>query len=258
MNSTVNTTHVTTRTLVRDDVDPHATGSADTPSTSGQPPRSRHLWALAGSVAAVAASVGSLLAAIVDPVYDPATSGDPDGIMAGLADGRVELVVFHVLTTVAALLLVVFSAGLVRRLRQAVAADSLVPSVAGGGMLLTAAALVLGTSLDTEFIEGVSRPESFVAESAALYGHWIGTVPYVWLTAGLTGLAVAHASLRSKALPRWIGWVSLVLGGLTVVAGVSPLQYMAMMTATIWLLVVGLGLQFGDRAARREIHGAVL
>jgi hypothetical protein len=55
------------------------------------------------------------------------------------------------------------------------------------------------------------------------------------------------AALRHGAAPRWIGWVSAVLGGLTLIAGVSPLQYMAGFTGPLWLLVVALGFTLGGR-----------
>jgi hypothetical protein len=41
--------------------------------------------------------------------------------------------------------------------------------------------------------------------------------------------------------------VSAVLGGLTLIAGVSPLQYMAGFTGPLWLLVVALGFTLGGR-----------
>jgi hypothetical protein len=117
---------------------------------------------------------------------------------------------------------------------------------------------VAGSALDTEFIEGVTRPDTFVAESTALYGHWIGTVPYVWVTVGASALALAWVSLRHRGAPRWIGLVSLALGAASVVAGISPLQYVAGMTAPLWMLVVGVGLAVGDRAFRRGNHSAAV
>jgi len=41
-----------------------------------------------------------------------------------------------------------------------------------------------------------------------------------------------------------------VLGGVTLVLGLSPLQYMAGMTGPIWLLITAIGLALGDRARR--------
>ena len=53
-------------------------------------------------------------------------------------------------------------------------------------------------------------------------------------------LALFVASRRG-VVPRWIGLVGLVLGGLTVLLGVSPLEYMAGVTGALWLLVTALG-----------------
>jgi len=89
-----------------------------------------------------------------------------------------------------------------------------------------------------------------VPEAAVVYNHWVGTIPWVWVGAGVAAVALAIAALRHAAAPRWIGYVSLILGGLTLLVGLSPLQYLAGMTGPIWLLVVSLGFAFGDRTAR--------
>jgi len=265
--ATQSTTETIRHRLVRDDVHPSgattgaATGAATGPSAGAEPSedagrsttasRRGRAWALTGPAAALAYLAGSIAGGVADPVYDPTKSGDAGAIMAALAEHRVALGVFHALTTVAGLLLLVFGAGLARRLRARLPQGSLLPGIASAGVIVTASVQVVGSSLDTEFIEGVTRPGTFVAESSALYGHWIGTVPYVWVTAGASALALAWAALRHRSAPRWLGVVSLLLGGASVVAGISPLQYVAGMTAPLWMLVVGLGLAFGDRAFRR-------
>ncbi|GAB3445527.1 hypothetical protein GCM10027517_26620 [Phycicoccus ginsengisoli] len=244
----MSTTEFTSRTLVRDDV------AADT--ESAPPPRTRRgrgrLWALTGPLAAVAASAGSIVADLGNPVYDPQTSGDAGRILATLAQHGGALTVFHVVTSAAALLLVVYGVGVARRLRSGLPTDSMVPGLAVAGTTITAAVLLLGTGLDTEVIEGVTRPETFVEETAALYGHWIGTIPYLWTAVGLTGLAIGWAAWRYRTVPRWIGLVALVLGGLTAVAGVSPLEYVASLPGQLLVLVTGLGFALGDRAHRRQ------
>ena len=84
-----------------------------------------------------------------------------------------------------------------------------------------------------------------------MYNHWIGTIPWLWTLAGLAGVAL-FAAFRRGGVPRWIGLVGLVLGGLTLLLGVSPLQYMAGMTGPLWLLVTSLGFAFGDKAYRAD------
>ena len=51
-------------------------------------------------------------------------------------------------------------------------------------------------------------------------------------------------------MPRWMGITSLVLGGLTVVSGVLPVQYMAIVPGALWVLVISVGFLVGDKAHR--------
>ena len=97
----------------------------------------------------------------------------------------------------------------------------------------------------------MSDPDaSVVPEAAVFFGHWVGTIPWLWVGAGLAGVTVAVAALRHGATARWVGLVGAVLGGITLLLGVSPLQYMAGMTGLVWLLVTALGLAAGDRVRR--------
>lgn len=232
------TTHITTENPVRSDVSHRVA-----PTTSRR-------WTLAG-VGAGVAGIGTIVTSgMVNAVYDPEVAGDPDAILDKLADQTGAMFAFHLFTMVAAVLLVVFAAGLFRRLRTAMGEASIVPLVAFAGLLGTAVVLVLGSGLDTEFIFGLMNEEDAVnPANAALYNHWIGTIPWIWVLAGLSGLAL-FAAARAAAVPRWIGRVGLVLGGVTLLLGISPLQYMAGMTGPLLVLVVALGFCLGDRAHR--------
>jgi hypothetical protein len=48
--------------------------------------------------------------------------------------------------------------------------------------------------------------------------------------------------MRRADIPRWLTWFSLVLGSLTTLFGISPLQYMAGMVGPLWLTVTSLAL----------------
>ena len=235
-------TTITTTNPVRSDVTTEASSEPTRPHSRA--------WALAGLGAAVASIAGTVGAGLVHGVYAESTMGDDVAILESLGDDVTFMTLFHVGISAAAVLLVVFAAGLVRRLRAATPADSLVPLVAGAGVLATAVVWVMAGALDTEFIFGATAPESLVPAAAAVYGHWIGTVPGCTMLLGLGGLGVFAASRRG-GVPRWLGVAGLVLGGLTVLLGISPLQYMAGMTSALWLIVTALGFTFGDRAHRR-------
>lgn len=237
------TTHVTTHNPVRSDVSP-ITGAVEPAAT---PSRS---WALAG-IGAGLAGIGTIVTSgMVNAVYDKDLEGDSPAIADKLADQTAPMFVFHTVAVLGAVLLVVFAAGLYRRLRAGAPDGSTAPLVAFAGLVGTAVVSVLGSGLDTEFMLGLSQGQPLDPANAALYNHWIGTIPWCWVLAGLAGVAV-HVVSRTAGAPRWIGRVGLVLGGLTLLLGISPLQYMAGMTGPLWLLVTAVGFAVGDRAFRR-------
>jgi hypothetical protein len=214
-------------------------------TTSAHPP-SRSAegrgWVYAGigaGIAGVAAIVGSSFS---NAVYDAELLGDAAGITEKMSEQIAPLLVFHTGAMVSALLLVVFGAGLRRHLARRLPDGSLAPQVASTGLVLVAVALLMGTALNTEFIFGLMDTDLLVPETAVFYGHWVGTVSWVWAGAGLTALAVGQAGRTHQVVPRWLTWVSLVLGALTTLLAVSPLQYMAGMTGPLWLVIVAFGL----------------
>ena len=199
-------------------------------------------WVYAGvgaGMAGMAALVGSSLA---DAVYQQDIAGDPAAITDKLADQTASILVLHVGGMVSALLLLVFAAGLRRRLVEQLPDRSLLPQVAATGLLLVSVAQLMGTALTTEFVFGLQKPDDVVPEAAVFFGHWIGTVPWLWAGAGVAAIAVGIAGRRFGAVPGWLTWTSLTFGGITTLFGVSPLQYMAGITGTIWLTVAALGL----------------
>ena len=239
MNSTITTAESTTRPL------------DTTTDPTAAPASRRRLWAWSGVGAGLAGIVSIGASMQVDAVYAPGVEGDPAAIVARLADETSAILAFHTATLVSMALLVVFAAGLRRRLAGQLPSRSLLPDVAAAGLGLVAVAQLMGSGLTTEFVFGVSDPDAAVVpEAAVFFGHWVGTIPWLWVGAGLAGVAVAVAALRHGATARWVGWVGAVLGGVTLVLGLSPLQYMAGMTGPIWLLLTAIGLALGDRARR--------
>jgi hypothetical protein len=232
------TTHVTTHNPVRSDV---------TPVSTTRPSRK---WAVAGLLAGVAGVGTMVTSSMVNGVYDESLFGDTPGVADKLAGQTGPMFVFHSVTVLGAVLMIVFAAGLLQRLRTRTAAGAVAPLVAFAGLAGTAVVSVLGSGLDTEFMMGLGQDDMIDPSNAAMYNHWIGTIPWCWVLAGLAGVAL-FAIGRTGGVPRWIGVVGLVLGGLTLVAGISPLQYVAGMFGPLWLIVTAAGFCFGDRAFRR-------
>lgn len=222
------------------------TRTADPTAEPAPAHRASRAWAWTGVASGVLA-LAMIQASMAASVDWESTAGDADAMLADIATKQGPLMAFHVLAVLTMLTLPIVGAGLKRRLDQQGPAGGLHGQVALAGLLLTAAALLLGSGLDTQFTFGLSQPELYVPESAAFFTDWVATIPWLWVGAGMSGIAVAVASLRHGAAPRWVGIVSLVLGAITVIAGVSPLQYMAGFVGPLWLLVVSLGFALGDR-----------
>jgi hypothetical protein len=228
-------------------IDPSPTGLAGSgPATRAARPTDRRGWAVAGVLGGLASVASIQLSMGAGPVYDPAAPPTPEWIAEQLAPKVPLLIGFHIATTTAALLLMVFTAGLKRRLDAQAPADSLLPNVAAIGLVITSAILILGAGLNTEFIFGLATPGMIPATDVSMYSHWVATISWLWVAAGVSAVALGLAALKGAA-PRWIGLVSLVLGALTALLGLSPLQYMAGFVGPIWLLVVSVGFTFGDR-----------
>lgn len=209
------------------------------------------LWAWAGAAAGLAGVVAVQASSGITAAYDKETAGDADKVAHALLTQTDSLLVLHTALMVVTVLLPVFAAGLWRRLRTALPQDSLLPAVAAFGLVLTATATLLGSGLDTELYFGLIAPAGKLApELALIAAHWVGTIPWLWVGTGITGVAVAAASLKHRAVPRWLGWTSAVIGGLTLIAGISPFQYTAGYIGPVWVLIAGIGLALSRPAAR--------
>jgi hypothetical protein len=238
------TTIVTTTNPVRSD-------RMDAPNSPGAAPdrRTSRGWAFAGIGAGLAGIATIVLSSSVDVVYRPEFESSTRGVAAALEDKAPLMFAFHTVVALGAVLMVVFAAGLYRRLHAAMS-DSLVPAIAASGLVGTAVVSILGSGLDTEFMMPLGQGAGVDDGSAAVYNHWIGTVPWLYTLAGLAGIGL-FAAARRGVVARWVGRVGLVLGGLTVVLGISPLEYMSGVTGVLWLVVTGCAFAFGDRAHRQ-------
>ena len=105
-------TTVTTQNPVRSDLASTEAGGADRTATPSR------LWAVAG-IGAALAGVGTIVtSSAVDVVYrDEFSHGSIDGVADALSDKTGVLFAFHSITALGAVLMIVFAAGLFRRLR---------------------------------------------------------------------------------------------------------------------------------------------
>ena len=119
--------------------------TVDHPSAGSGNPRG---WTFAGIAAGIAGITGIAASMSIDAVYDTDLGGDPQRIVDRLSELTANMLVFHVATMVAVVTLVVFAAGLRRRLAAQAPSGSALPDVAAGGLLLTSVAGLMGAGLN--------------------------------------------------------------------------------------------------------------
>ena len=85
-------------------------------------------WAVAGLAAGIAGIVGIAASMSISAVYDEKLGGNAQGIYERMQDFVPNIVVFHTATLVGVVLLVVFGAGLRRRLQVACRAAASCPT----------------------------------------------------------------------------------------------------------------------------------
>ncbi len=165
----------------------------------------------------------------------PGAKEPPAKIVAYYATHRSEVKTSALLFALAFLILVLFAASLRSYFRRTPAAEGLSALVLAGAVLIAAGALI---SSGVEF--GLANeihhlgPETvqtldFITEEVA----FLPIIGGAFLLAIGSGLAI----LRGAQLPKWLGWVAIVLG---IAALVPPASFPALLGFAIWSAIVSI------------------
>ena len=157
-----------------------------------------------------------------------------------LKDSQTTLLIRNGLSWLTAASLVIFSADLFRRLRDAESERSTVPIVALSGGLVTAAGLLIGFGFLAQLAGAASEGRS-PASIAAIYGAADGLGYGAWTALGLTTGAVAVAGFKLRSVARWFAVLSALFTAVFFLLAFFP--FVAWFPATLWLLIAPLGLR---------------
>jgi hypothetical protein len=145
---------------------------------------------------------------------------------------------------VAATVLLVFFGAYLRRFLRAAAGDGEMLSIVS---FIGIAIVAVGFAIDTTILIALSEAADDINPIAvqSLQALWdndfvpimLGVLLFLWAT----GLSV----IRTGALPKWLGWVMVVLG----VVGVTPIGFVSVIAAAILVLVLSILLSVGARGA---------
>ena len=155
---------------------------------------------------------------------------DQDAIMVGAA-----------LSAWAALLLMFFGAVL-RRALAAADRDSILPNVAFAGTVVVAVGAAIDGTISFALAEAAEDIDPVAVQ--ALQALWDND--FLPLALGLSTLLLAAglSIAQTAVLPRWLGWIAIVLG----VVALTPIGFAAFLVGALWILVVSVLLAMRGRA----------
>ena len=190
--------------------------------------------------------VGFVLLGIVSFIVggEPKSADEPVGeIVEYYVDNKDSIQVAAFIGVAATLLLVFFGAYLRRVLRAAAPEGEILSLVSFLGLVVVAVGFAIDTTILIALSEAADDIDPVAVQS--LQALWdndfvplvLGVLMFLWAT----GLAV----IRTGALPKWLGWVMLVLG----VLGLTPIGFVAAIGAAILVLVLSILLSLRARSA---------
>lgn len=195
-----------------------------------------------------AAGIVYMLCSVVAGLIDSATEVDETEaaaaqVAAFMTEGN--RIVARVLFLVAALAFLLFLVGLHHRLRRAEGHGVGATAALAGGLVWVSIDLTgaPSTFLAARIPAVAGTPDALVALWGAQLGGISSRVGY-----GLMLLAAGVVVVSTAALPRWSGWLAVMLGTLTVLDAAVPLGPTVILTGwtfflnPVWVLLAGAAL----------------
>lgn len=212
-------------------------------------------WAWAGLAGAVVGVPGLM---VTGSTYD-ASAGvvqDNDALLAAVTGSAGLVWAQQVVCAVVAACFLVFAAGLRRSLARQEPAGSLVPGLAAAGIVVTAAAVLVGGGICTELYWALAGDQPFDPDTVGAHLALYNTVPWLWGALGVSAAAVAVGGLRNGSVGRPTAVLSLVLAVVLAASQALPVQYVAVLPGGLWVAVTALASALGARRSR-AVPGAV-
>ncbi len=164
----------------------------------------------------------------------PDANAGPAKVIAYYTTHRSEVETSAILFALAFLVLVLFAGTLRSYLRHAPGAEGLSSLVLAGGVLMAAGAL---TGAGVEY--GLAHQLNHLGPQAAQTLNFLDNELFLPVLGGAFVFAVCSglAILRGAPLPKWLGWVAIVLG---IAAIIPPASFPALLGFVIWSIIVSI------------------
>jgi len=150
-------------------------------------------------------------------------------------DHKTASMVAALMVTIGAVLLVLFAA----RLREVIRGDGLgggvFPTAAFAGAVIFAAGLLFLAAVHFALVQAADHRFASPAQTLNVLDNndffvMVGGIAVLMLAAGI-------ATVRRPVLARWLGWVAIVIGVLSLA---GPIGFAGFVLALVWILVVGI------------------
>ncbi len=175
---------------------------------------------------------------------EPRSADEPvNEIVDFYVDNKDSVELGAILGAVAGLLLIFFGAYLRKVLAAAGGEGEILSLVAFVGLVLVALGFAFDGTISFALAEAADDIDPVAVQ--ALQALWdndflpiaLGVLAFLWAT----GISV----IRSGALPKWLGWVMILLG----IVGATPIGFVASIGAAILVLVLSILLSLRARSA---------
>jgi len=182
----------------------------------------------------VAAAVLFLVGIFTGSEPAKATS-TPAQVVHFYAFHRSEVETTSVLIGISVVLLLLFTASLRAYLRRTPEAEGLAPIVLVGAAIIFTAGL-LATALEYTLAHNLLRftPSTVQALNVVAQEVFVPILGGVFLIALASFLAII---VRGAALPRWLGWLALVVA---VASAVTPIGFAGFLAFIVWMVIASI------------------
>jgi len=175
-----------------------------------------------------------VVAAAVTGGETPEANASAAKVIAYYGTHRSEIETSSILFAIAFLVIVLFAGSLRSYLRRTSSAEGLSALVLAGGVLMAVGAITGGAM---EY--GLAHNLHALSPTEAQTLNFISNEIFLPLLAGafIFGIASGLAILRGAALPKWLGWVAIVMG---IAAIIPPASFPALLGFVLWSLIVSI------------------
>jgi hypothetical protein len=175
-----------------------------------------------------------VVVAIVTGGETPGANASPVKVIAYYGSHRSEVETSGILFALAFLFVVLFAGALRSYLRRTAAAEGLAAIVLAGGVLM-AVGVFMAVSAEYGLAHNLHDLTPATAQTLSVLSNelFLPVLGGAFLFAIASGLAI----LRGARLPRWLGWVAIVLA---IAVLVPPASFPALLVFAIWSVIVSI------------------